>query len=147
MSHKLTPKQVKAIYLLARGQTSMEVANHLKMRRETLSRWKKDPVFSAEFEKVMGEVRDGLKDRLTHLADLSITTVRAEFNAIHSNPKVVLTALGVLKLLGIEQVVSPKERENDAVSSENKKWNRLKNVGAICGSLIHRRKPPVEPSA
>jgi hypothetical protein len=45
MSHKLTAKQIKAIYLLAAVHPIILIARELKMRREMLSRWRKIPEF------------------------------------------------------------------------------------------------------
>jgi len=103
MSHKLTAKQVKALHLLAGGATAVEVAQILKMRRETLSRWKKIPEFAQKLEQVMTQIRDGMQHRLTGLADASISALKAELGRYQSDPKRIQTALNVLRLLGIVQ--------------------------------------------
>ncbi|MDE3060440.1 MAG: hypothetical protein KGJ06_05465 [Pseudomonadota bacterium] len=107
ISHKLSPKQVKSIHLLARGLTAVEVARRLRLRRETLSRWKKIPEFAALFEKVMTEQRDSMKHRLTQLIDASITTMTESVKLEHCTPNRFQAAFSVLKLLGIEQAIAP----------------------------------------
>jgi len=103
MSHKLTAKQIKALHLLAGGATAVEVAQLLKMRRETLSRWKKIPEFAQKLEQVMTQIRDGMQHRLTGLADASISALKTELVRYQSDPKRIQTALNVLRLLGIAQ--------------------------------------------
>lgn len=115
MSHKLTPKQVRAIYLLAGGATTIEVGRQLRMRRETLSRWKQLPWFNAEFERVMEQARGDFQHRLTHLVDQSITTMSYGLSSNFCESKRLSAALGVLKLLGIGRIVHP----NDSVASPN----------------------------
>jgi hypothetical protein len=113
MSHKLTSKQIKAIYLLVQGHSAIEVANRLRMRRETLSCWKKIPEFNLEFERVMTEIRDDMRHRLTHLVDRSISTVSYGMASDYCDPRRLRAALSVLKLLGIERAVLPSAPKND----------------------------------
>ena len=108
MSHKLTSKQRRAIYLMVKGLTNIEIAAQLKMRRETLSRWKKKPEFAKKFDQVMEEFRLGMQHRLANLIDASITTVRSELS-YSNDPKRIQTALGVLKLLGIDRILPPND--------------------------------------
>jgi len=114
MSRKLTSKQVKAVYLLAGGASATEVAKVLKLRRETLSRWKKLPVFVEETERVAADLREGMKHRLDSLVDHSITTLKSELARYQSDPKRVQTALNVLKLLADV----PKPRKIERISDE-----------------------------
>jgi len=46
---KLTPEQLNAIDLLILGKTDREVAEIVGVRRETITKWHKNPFFSAEF--------------------------------------------------------------------------------------------------
>ena len=39
----LRPQQIKAIQLLVQGKTTVQVATALKVRRETLWRWRENP--------------------------------------------------------------------------------------------------------
>ena len=106
MSHKLTPKQVKAVHFLAQGCTLVDVSHALKLRRETLSRWKKKPEFNAKFEQIMAELREGMRHRLVHLIDASISAAEAGLS-YSDDPKRTQAALNVLKLLGIGRILLP----------------------------------------
>jgi predicted transcriptional regulator len=104
MSHNVTSKQLKAIYLLAKGKSIGEVAQHLKIRRETLSRWRKKPEFNDKLEKVMEDIRAGFKERITHLIDYSLYAA-TDGLSYGNNPKRTQTALNVLRMLGIDRVL------------------------------------------
>ena len=114
MQHKLTSKQRRAIYLLARGMSNNDVVKALKIRRETLWRWKKLPEFAKNFEHVMEELRTGMQHRLSYMIDASITAVQSEL-AYPSDPKRIQTALNVIKLLGISHILY----RNDAKTPPN----------------------------
>ena len=45
---KLTPEQLNAIDLLILGKTDREVAEAVGVRRETVTKWHKNPFFIAE---------------------------------------------------------------------------------------------------
>jgi|GEM_PF-4654830 len=79
-SQELTPKQRRALYLLAEGATLSGVAKTLKVRRETVSRWKNLPLFRQEYDDVMNTTRQHLQHRMTTLAD---HTLQAIIMALH----------------------------------------------------------------
>lgn len=111
MSHKVTPKQFRAMQLMARGYSLQEVSRQLKLRRETLSRWKKKPEFQAYFEEMMAQQRATWQQRLEVLVDDSIQRVQTELR-IPSDPKRIHAALNVLKMVGIGRIVHPDGPEN-----------------------------------
>ena len=99
MSQKLTSKQQKAIYLLARGDTIIAAAKALNMRRETLSRWRKIPEFIVEYEKLMVETRASLSHQITSLLEISITDVKQEIKQYNGDPKRIQALLNMIKTL------------------------------------------------
>ncbi len=107
MSHKLTPKQNRALYLLAQGKTAIDVAATLKLRRETLSRWKKIPEFNEAFERIMEVQREGLKHQLTNLITNAIDTVNLGVNDDLCSQRCLKSALSLLKLIGISNFIEP----------------------------------------
>ena len=118
MSHKLTPKQMKAVHLLASGEKATVIARELKLRRETLSRWKRLPEFMAEIDKVMAETQERMRYRLLQLAEASISAMRMEVSSGDGDPKRVVAAMNVLKLLGMERLALPDAVDNDANSGK-----------------------------
>jgi hypothetical protein len=117
MLQKITSKQMKAIYMLASGATVREVASQLKMHRETLSRWQRQPVFTHKLEQVMREAEEGMKTRLISLMDTSISALTKGITSTYSDPKHIQMALNVLKLLGNARELDPndpKQTQTDA---------------------------------
>lgn len=108
MQRKLTSKQVKAAYMLAQGKSSSSVSSKLKMRRETLWRWRQLPRFIEEMERVMGETREDLKSRIANLVHDAINTMNEALTNDYCAPKRTQAALHMLKLLGIEQILAAK---------------------------------------
>jgi len=125
MSHNVTPKQLQAIHLLTAGKSAMEIAKKLKLRRETLSRWKKIPEFNIVFEQVVGELRHGLQYRLLTLADTSISTIEEQFSRYYAadcDAKRVQMALNFIKMMGISSIMLPdgtKRADNASITIDN----------------------------
>ena len=97
MSRKLKPKQLRAAQMLAAGATASYTARQLRMRAETLSRWKKIPEFNFEIEKLMLENRAVLRHKLAHLAEAAIEAVWSELHDYSYGSQRLKAALGVLK--------------------------------------------------
>lgn len=107
MSHNVTQKQLKAIRLLMRGETAQTVARMLKLRRETLSRWKKNPDFNREIEKVSNEMRSDFQLRLMHLVDASITAIDYELISAECDSKRIQMAMNIIKMFGNDSNACP----------------------------------------
>ena len=60
MSTNLNNKQLNAISLFLAGSSSKEVAEHLKIRKETVSRWRANPIFRDELRRMRVEYFDKL---------------------------------------------------------------------------------------
>ena len=54
----LTANQNKALALLATGQSVEEISNFLGIHRSTLWRWRQDPQFIAEWNKLIYETKE-----------------------------------------------------------------------------------------
>jgi len=54
----LTANQNKALALLATGQSVEEISNSLGIHRSTLWRWRQDPQFIAEWNKLIYETKE-----------------------------------------------------------------------------------------
>ena len=101
MSQKLTPKQYEAAYLLVLGYTHENVAHRLKLRRETISRWKRQPEFNDFFQNIINESCAGLEQRIFSLADDSIGRIKNELR-YEANTKAIDAALNILDRLGVD---------------------------------------------
>lgn len=67
ISHILTPNQRTAIELLASGKNDREVAERIRVRRETVCQWRHDPDFAAELEVYRRELWSPYTERLQSL--------------------------------------------------------------------------------
>jgi hypothetical protein len=99
MSRKLKVKQIKALHLLAQGDSCIAISRRLKLRAETLSRWRKIPEFILEYEKLMNEMRLNMKDQITNLMNSSITVAKRELYAEKCDAKRLQIALNMIKTL------------------------------------------------
>lgn len=109
MQRTLTLRQINAARLLAWGKKPTEVIHALKLRRETLWRWRQFPEFQKEMQSIMDEEAEEMHFHLRHLAQASLAAVWTEINDNSDDSKRVETALSVIKLLGIERITLPRD--------------------------------------
>ena len=97
---KLTPEQLNAIDLLILGKTDREVAEAVGVRRETVTKWHKNPFFSAELSVRREELWVDAKLRLKALAHEAVNVLNR--GLFSSDEKVAITAaVHVLKTVGL----------------------------------------------
>ncbi len=73
MISELTPKQTKALPLLAAGESAVEVSKKVKVSKQQISGWKHDSNFTYALEEVR---RDAFSEANKALAGLAIDSVR-----------------------------------------------------------------------
>ena len=71
MSIKLNESQVMACNLLAIGMKTTEILNQLKIRPETLSRWKQNEEFIRQLKKTQEKILETIINTQKHLLILS----------------------------------------------------------------------------
>ena len=97
---KLTPEQLNAIDLLILGKTDREVAEAVGVRRETVTKWHKNPFFSAELSIRREELWADAKLRLKALVYEAINVLTSGLSS--PDEKVAITAaVHVLKTVGL----------------------------------------------
>lgn len=119
MSRKLRSKQIKAAHLLASGKSGVDIARTLKIRPETLSRWKRNNDFIVEIDNIMNGKRGVMRHRLEHLAEAAVSTVWSELERSYDGERQMKVALNVLKLLGIERIIAPIETIHAPIEAIN----------------------------
>jgi hypothetical protein len=97
---RLTPEQLNAIDLLILGKTDREVSELVGVRRETITKWHKNPFFIAELNVKRDELWTDAKLRLKALAHEAVNVLT---NGLHSSDeKVAITAaVHILKVTGL----------------------------------------------
>jgi len=97
---KLTPEQLNAIDLLILGKTDREVAEAVGVRRETVTKWHKNPFFSAELSIRREELWAEAKLRLKSLVYEAVNVLTRGLSS--TDEKVAITAaVHVLKTVGL----------------------------------------------
>jgi hypothetical protein len=97
---KLTPEQLNAIDLLILGKTDREVAEAVGVRRETVTKWHKNPFFSAELSIRREELWADAKLRLKSLAHEAVNVLTRGLSS--QDEKVAITAaVHILKTVGL----------------------------------------------
>ena len=107
MSQKITKKQKIAAQLIAYGESIGYAASKVEVRRETMSRWKKRPLFIKEVEKVMEEQRQNLKQRFDRVAESAVEMLLRQLHYNDPDPKCIQTALDVIKIFGTGPFMHP----------------------------------------
>jgi len=97
---KLTPEQLNAIDLLILGKTDREVAEIVGVRRETITKWHKNPFFSAELNVKREELWIDAKLRLKSLVHEAVNVLTSGLAS--KDEKVAITAaVHILKTVGL----------------------------------------------
>lgn len=100
--NKLSDKQLRAAELLAAGRLGCEVAEELGITPETVSHWKKQPVFEARYNLIREEIQFAALDSLRGITGLAVTTLADIMKTSKSEETRRRAAVNVLQLLGFD---------------------------------------------
>ena len=122
MSTNLNENQLLAIPLVAQGVSGKDIANKLNVAKETISRWKKNPEFQAEVNKLLKEYREETQHKLRSLINLALEVVREDLENTNSEQRLA-TALKIIQNMKLNtylyQEIGPRKAEN----VKSKMWN------------------------
>lgn len=107
MSIKINPKKLLAAQLLGEGYSGKKVAKLLKIRQETLSRWKHSDVFIAQIDAYTAQLRGKLQQRVLQLLDKSISTIIDEVETKTDYDTPLEQAMHVLMQLDVPRHIAP----------------------------------------
>lgn len=82
MTRKLRPQQYRAAKMVAEGETDATITNRLKLRRNTLNRWRRMPAF---YQAVMDYAENMQQAARYKLAMMRLTSVESLHSDIYSN--------------------------------------------------------------
>ena len=118
---KLTPEQLNAIDLLILGKTDREVSEAVGVRREMVTKWHKNPFFSAELSVRREELWLDAKLRLKSLAHEAVNVLTRGLSS--QDEKVAITAaVHILKTVGLYGEV---KQDFGPDTPEEAVWKRL----------------------
>ena len=122
MSTNLNENQLLAIPLVSQGVSGKDIANKLNVAKETISRWKKNPEFQAEVNKLLKEYREETQHKLRSLINLALEVVREDLENTNSEQRLA-TALKIIQNMKLNtylyQEIGPRKAEN----VKSKMWN------------------------
>ena len=100
---RLTPEQLNAIDLLILGKTDREVSEIVGVRRETITKWHKNPFFTADLNTKREALWEDSKLRLRALASEAVNVLT---NGLHSEDEkiAISAAVHILKTVGLYDV-------------------------------------------
>ena len=138
--HQLTPRQVRAIALLAQGETAKAAAEAVKVSEATMVEWRKLPAFAATLNRLKRDALDAARTRLQAATTTAATTL-ADLAENAPNPETRRrAALDILSLAGVRpETVGPTDPATlRARQKEARAWDDLMKeltAGEACPPL------------
>ena len=80
MSKNLNENQLLAVQLVAQGRSGREIAKQISVTEETISRWKKQPIFIASVNEILGQLREGIQQKMRNLVFQALEILETEFS-------------------------------------------------------------------
>ena len=80
MSKNLNEIQLLAVQLVAQGRSGREIAKQLSVTEETISRWKKQPIFIASVNEILGQLSEGIQQKMRNLVFQALEILETEFS-------------------------------------------------------------------
>lgn len=100
--NKLTPKQLKAIPLMAQGMSGKEIAEEVSVTPQTVSEWKKLPAFMASVNSLRKEALSSARCQLQQTPNKAIQTLIDLMDNSANDETRRKAALDILRLNGFE---------------------------------------------
>src|SRR6266568_200150 len=99
---RLTSKQRRAALLLAEGTTVVDAANKVGVARETVERWKRQPLFLEEIRQSEDKIYDESLRSLKRKAQDAIDCLTRNMDGKKVSPYVQVAAAGKVLDLGLD---------------------------------------------
>ncbi len=80
MSKNLNENQLLAVQLVAQGRSGREIAKQLSVTEETISRWKKQPIFIASVNEILGQLKEGIQQKMRNLIFQALEILETELS-------------------------------------------------------------------
>ena len=68
----LNNNQLIAVQLVAQGKTGKFISEHLNVTQETISRWRRQPEFTASVNVILNQLRDSTQQKMRNILFLSL---------------------------------------------------------------------------
>ena len=80
MSKNLNENQLLAVQLVVQGRSGREIAKQLSVTEETISRWKKQPIFIASVNEILGQLSEGIQQKMRNLVFQALEILETELS-------------------------------------------------------------------
>ena len=100
--NKLTNKQLQALPLMAQGISGVDVAKEVAVSPQTISEWKKSPVFMVTLNQLKMEVLEGARCQLQQAPKSAVKTLIDLMENSDNEETRRKAALDILRLSGFE---------------------------------------------
>ena len=129
----LTIEQQNALPLLMSGLSDREVAEHVGVRRETVTKWRNyHPAFKAELNLLRSALHDQTMDGIRNLVPQAIAALGAEMGN-SENPNRGRIALEIMKMVHLPEKFpsyhGPETAEGIIMSEARHRKNRIMPIG------------------
>jgi hypothetical protein len=97
----LTDQQREGARLAAAGWRGVDIAEHLDVAPETVSRWRKKPEYVAAIEAILSEARSEVAGRMVELTDKALDVVEQTLEHPFDRALKLRAAVALLQISGI----------------------------------------------
>jgi hypothetical protein len=102
----LTDQQREGARLAAAGWRGIDIAEHLDVTPETVSRWRKKPEYIAAIEAILSEARSEVAGRMIELTDKALGVMDDMLEYRYDSSLKLRAAIALLQIAGIGRAMS-----------------------------------------
>jgi hypothetical protein len=102
----LADQQREGARLAAAGWRGVDIAEHLEVAPETVSRWRKKPEYIAAIEAILSEARSEVAGRMVELTDKALDVVEQTLEHPYDSALRLRAAVALLQLSGVARAMS-----------------------------------------
>ena len=102
----LTDQQREGARLAATGWRGVDIAEHLGVAQETVSRWRKKPEYVAAIKAILSEARLGVAGRMADLTDKALDVIENTLDYKYDRRVQLRAAIALLQLSGVGRATS-----------------------------------------
>lgn len=102
----LTDQQREGARLAATGWRGVDIAEHLGVAQETVSRWRKKPEYVAAIEAILSEARLEVAGRMADLTDKALDVIEDTLDYKYDRRVRLRAAIALLQLSGVGRATS-----------------------------------------
>jgi len=120
----LTDQQREGARLAATGWRGVDIAEHVGVAQETVSRWRKKPEYAAAVEAILTEARLEVAGRMADLTDKALDVIEDTLDSKYDRRVKLRAAIAVLQLSGVGRAAPSR-------SGQQQPSNQAATLGSI----------------